>query len=410
MQKNLQDKYVIFIWNQEITEEEATKLEKEFLSKKSRKLYLLYEYQQQLYEMVKEAQDEITKAEHEAYETYKNTAGEIEARNTSERINLTPEERKNTRPDIDREDVVFADNTSSFSIVEPFVDENGNTYSNAVLLDTTFFDNLSPRNWGNKLKTYVEDRSDNSPIIMSVFDENGNEAIIQFAKKTDRISKNGGAKHKALSELYATNDNISKLSVIHIDEIIEVSEENNPYYSNNNEHGYFDRDGWLHRNANVINAQNGKIYNITIDIAKTSDGRVVLYATKGKIKKVGQAKVNSLKIRGSTPHSNSNSIPQKSDLSTDFEKNVDTLPEISKAALGNKSEKSEANDEYDYLLEGSSPQFLKSIFRMYDEETAKAKETAELYKENNKVLTQRLAESERKYRQLLIEGTKQKNI
>ena len=50
-------------------------------------------------------------------------------------------------------------------------------------------------------------------------------------------------------------------------------------------------------------------------------GTVVLYATKGKIKKVGQVKVNSLIIRGSTPHSNSdNSIPQKSGLSTDSSK------------------------------------------------------------------------------------------
>ena len=70
-----------------------------------------------------------------------------------------------------------------------------------------------------------------------------------------------------------------------------------------------------------------------------------------------------------------------------LEENIDSLPEISKAALGKKSEKSEAKNEYDYLLEGSSPQLLKAVFRMYDAETAKAKDTAELYKENNKVLT-----------------------
>ena len=63
---------------------------------------------------------------------------------------------------------------------------------------------------------------------------------------------------------------------------LEISEKNNPYYSNNNEHGYFDQKGWLHRNANVINAQNGKIYNITIDIAKTADGRTVFLLQKEK--------------------------------------------------------------------------------------------------------------------------------
>ena len=53
-----------------------------------------------------------------------------------------------------------------------------------------------------------------------------------------------------------------------------------------------------------MNAKNGNIYSITIDIAKTSDGRLILYATKGKIRKVGQTKVNSLKVKGSRSHSN----------------------------------------------------------------------------------------------------------
>ena len=37
---------------------------------------------------------------------------------------------------------------------------------------------------------------------------------------------------------------------------------------------------------NVINQKNGNIYNLTVDIAKTADGRTILYATDGKIKKV----------------------------------------------------------------------------------------------------------------------------
>ena len=43
-----------------------------------------------------------------AEKLYYDTAGEIEARDTANRANLTAEERKNTRPDIDRTDVVFA--------------------------------------------------------------------------------------------------------------------------------------------------------------------------------------------------------------------------------------------------------------------------------------------------------------
>lgn len=43
-----------------------------------------------------------------AYRKYQNTAGEIESRDVSSRLDLSPEERKKKRPDIDREDVLFA--------------------------------------------------------------------------------------------------------------------------------------------------------------------------------------------------------------------------------------------------------------------------------------------------------------
>ena len=49
-----------------------------------------------------------------AEDLYRNTAGEIEARDTVERRNLTGEQRKNTRPDVDREDVVFSERSGGF--------------------------------------------------------------------------------------------------------------------------------------------------------------------------------------------------------------------------------------------------------------------------------------------------------
>ncbi len=229
------------------------------------------------------------------------TAGSKEAREL--------EKVKKVFSDVYRESGKAQKNTTEnggvrYSITEPFIDNNGVQYDNAVLLDTDFFDGLSPRNWGSKLRNYVYNRSENNPFIMTVADEKGKTQVIEFAKKGERASKNGGKEHLVLNELIRADDNISKLSTVHIDEVIEVSEENNPYYSSENSHGWLDANGWLHRNANVINAKNGNIYNITVDIAKTADGRTILYATKGKIKKVGQTKVNSLKLKGSTSHSN----------------------------------------------------------------------------------------------------------
>ncbi len=58
--------------------------------------------------------DEITNGM-TAYDQYYNTAGEIEARDTENRLNLDAEGRRNTRPDIDRENVIFADTRYSLS-------------------------------------------------------------------------------------------------------------------------------------------------------------------------------------------------------------------------------------------------------------------------------------------------------
>lgn len=44
---------------------------------------------------------------------YLNTAGEIEAYDTSDRVDFTADQRKNTRPDIDRTNVVFADDVKA---------------------------------------------------------------------------------------------------------------------------------------------------------------------------------------------------------------------------------------------------------------------------------------------------------
>lgn len=213
------------------------------------------------------------------------------------------------------EDAYRADSKASgdtkYSLTEAFTDSNGKRFDSAVLLDTDFFDGTSPRNWGEKLRTMVNERATNDPFILPIVDENGNTTLLQFANPKDRVAKDGASNHKVLDKLSSSSDNISKLAVVHIDEIVSVSEENSPYFTNENNHQWLDENGWLHRNANVINQKNGNIYNLTVDIAKAADGRTILYATDGKIKKVGNVQVNSLKIKGSGQNSNSNSkVPQ----------------------------------------------------------------------------------------------------
>ncbi len=203
---------------------------------------------------------------------------------------------------------VSADDATKYSIVEPFTDSTGKKFKEAVLLDTHFFDGISPRNWGEKLKELVESRSANDPVVMLITDENGEQAVLQFAKPNERVTKDGKSNHKVIDKLWSTSDNMSKLAVVHIDEVITTSEENHPYHTAENSHQWLDENGWLHRNANVINQRNGNIYNLKIDIAKTADGRNILYATDGKINRVGNVNVDSLKIKGPRQNSNSKDI------------------------------------------------------------------------------------------------------
>lgn len=235
---------------------------------------------------------------------YRNTAGEIEARDAARRRMLTDRERRVLTPDIGDENTVFARGNVAYSITEPFVDSEGNKYEAAVLLDTDAFDGVAPRSWWKVLKEKIENRVGRSTFIMPVLDENGEIQNLEFARPEDRVRKNDSKEHSVISELYQTSDNISKLAAIHVDEVVEVSGEKEPYYTGPDGHGWLDENGWLHRTAYVINSKNGNIYQITMDIAKARDGRVILYALNGKTKKVGTAKVNSLKLRGSTQRTN----------------------------------------------------------------------------------------------------------
>lgn len=84
-------------------------------------------------------------------ELYKATAGEIEARDTAKRANLTAGERKNTRPDIDRTDVVFANNSSeSMEIVTL---DNGKQYVHAS--EQQVIEGNNSQLWKQQLARYI---------------------------------------------------------------------------------------------------------------------------------------------------------------------------------------------------------------------------------------------------------------
>ena len=122
---------------------------------------------------------------------------------------------------------------------------------------------------------------------------------VEYKILPEVTAENGNYK-KVQSKLYTTSENISKLSVIHIDEIVEVSKENSPYYTQGEKkYQWLDENGWLHRTAMVQNVKNGKLYQITLDIAKAKDGRIILYAVDGNIKNLGRAQIEFNASQGS---------------------------------------------------------------------------------------------------------------
>lgn len=94
------------LMNDEITEEESDRLEAQWLSQNAPEIAKLNE---QIYEM-RRKRAEVSRRSPDPYELYRNTAGEIEARDTAQRRGMSSDERKKTPPNLGDENTVFADN------------------------------------------------------------------------------------------------------------------------------------------------------------------------------------------------------------------------------------------------------------------------------------------------------------
>ena len=175
-----------------------------------------------------------------------------------------------------------------FSIADDIVDDNGTHYGKGVVLDTKIFKNKKPRDWGKILKKFVYDNLAGKQI--TVFDENNNERIIEFARLNERVKKDGANNpHKVIDKLARKTDNNSRLAVAHSSEIVEVSDFENR--NNGNSHQWLDENGWEHRNAYLINRK-GEIYKAILNIGKSKDGRNILYDIN-KISNIGHGAVFS---------------------------------------------------------------------------------------------------------------------
>ena len=234
------------------------------------------------------------------------------------------------------------------SITE-IVGNNGN-YGKGVYLDTDLFKGIKPRNWGKVLSKYVYDNLAGTEL--TVYDNNGNPETISFAKKNERATKDDAANsHKVIDKLARTRGNTNMLSIVHIDELLNTAQPNGK--TNENSHQWLDENGWDLRKA-YVQDRKGNIYETILNIAKTHDGRNILYALSNT-KQIDEGEVPSTQ-NGRGSHtirlSVTDSIPENS-------KNVNGKIDIS--ANGDTSIPITVKHEFTHAFKQSVPQVYQDF-------------------------------------------------
>lgn len=259
-------------------------------------------------------------------EMFSNAADNIKAK--SEEV-ITNEQKNNTGKGVESGDV-------KYSIKENVKNKvSGEIYDKVVVLDTNIFKGIPPRNWGKTFRNFISKHLIGKKFL--TFDENGKEEIIEFAKPNERVTKNGANNsHKVIDKLSRKSDRNSKLVIVHSDEVINISEKENENAEHS--HQWLDENGWEFRNAFVMDKY-GKIYSVTLNIAKSKDGRNILYDIN-KINEVGYGDVLSNAKGKRSSHINpnfvTNSISQsKNNVNT---KNDESSNDIKYSMGGLKAE------------------------------------------------------------------------
>ena len=153
---------------------------------------------------------ELSNTENETpRDSYRKTAGEIEARDVQKRLNYNSESRKNIRPDIDRTDVVFAEGVDESYEIK--IDSDGNKF---VDVDPTLFDARSGESHAQTIARIIKERFDN------LLDIRGQK--IQINKTTnDEWRHSKSANYLMKLDIQSYNDKLKTIPFA--DEIVTIA-------------------------------------------------------------------------------------------------------------------------------------------------------------------------------------------
>lgn len=187
---------------------------------------------------------------------------------------------------------------TKYSIGE-IVDENNNSYGIGVHLDSTLLENLTPK---ERLEMVKERIKELGGEVFTAYDNNGNAVDITIAKSNERFNNRNGKKkpvNKDLTTKYIGNETKQE-AVILIDELI-VAAKFGDSKASAYPHGWLDNNGqnkWDYWTT-YIQDKNNTIWEATLNVANTSDGKKIIYDVS-PIKRVGQ----SVKSDTSLPNDN----------------------------------------------------------------------------------------------------------
>ena len=172
-----------------------------------------------------------------------------------------------------------------YSITDIVGEESGKNYGIGVYLDSNALNGLDEAGRRAEMRRFVV----NELAGQSFTAYDGNTPTeITFARADDKMLNKQGKKKKVLRELYNKNNysEVKQESVMLADELIEASSYDNKRPSNYS-HGWLDNYGqsdWEYRKV-YVKEKNGAVWEATLNIANTADGRKVLYDID-KIEKV----------------------------------------------------------------------------------------------------------------------------
>ena len=302
------------------------------------------------YESVKEYIKSLNR-----YSYYERIAGEVEARDVANRGEFDAEQRKNTRPDIDREDVVFADNsTASYEIKR---DKNGNEYWQIDSGKDIFKGLSNPEEYRDAAFEYLIANRDNKVVVK---DDVGRDIIFI------RLSAEEFTRSEQSQDLFDNDPEMFKQKMRLIPSLEDILLHTKVSWPSPD-----------HKNHNMFKERGFENYRGRVRIDN------VIFTS---IVRVGKAKFGdvfydiNLEVDSYLPHTNSgasdikestsnHSIAQNSEKSTETEKKVSVDGKVVQMSLAEGANQ-QTSDDIDALIksagiEGDAAEIREDLAELY---------------------------------------------